>query len=436
MNKRTRAFTLIEVLVSLAIIAVLLAMLIPSMLYVRKQARKTSLLAQINRLQISMQHYVSEYQNAPAVYTHAELKDVSEDITETENAFFALQGGLVYGNDGSPPDITALASDVRGEDGGSTYDVATFGTGSVYTDDSGTSARQGVFYRATESEMQNTTGTIGADNFIPDLVDPVNGQPLLIYQPAPYPTDSNGYARHANNVIPVSWDDSKIDRAGDGLASYGLVWRRLNSDFTAAPGLSSGGVVMDQANNSMLSDVAVGYDGKGYDETNDRGASSNLAWFIMDWTQISSNVYYTGNPNYVRKYDRHKVTKGYWLISAGYDGVYLNYEDNKKSYKRTYHAGHWNWDDPSYPQYSSFEVEREEWFKNRNDRMIFAHRYFASALRVYSKDSIEGRGDKAVKKNNEWNRKDGAFGKRSLGVFTANFDDIILEGGELDGSIE
>lgn len=430
MKQKRKAFTLMEVIVVVAIIAVLMAMLIPSMLYVRKQAKKTSLLSQANRLKQSIDNYVSEYGAPPSVYTHLELKDHSEDITETENAFFAMQGGPVYDGSGDPPDIAALAVDVRNEDGGSSYSVATFGTGSIYKDDSGTSHRQSAFFRPQKDEMQVVKGTTGSDNYIPDLVDPVNGQPLLIYTAAPYPKDANGNARGSKYVRPVSYDDSGM---GSSANNYGLVWRRLNDDFVAAAALTTGGAIMNQRDNSLLSDALLETGDPDHDKDSIKGASSNLAWFVMDWEQIAGNKYYYGNPNYIPNYDRHKVIKGYWIISPGYDGIYLNKEGNNKAYSKNYYHGHWSWSS-GYTKYSTFEEEREYWFANQNPNLIFAHRWYSGTAKGESTQGRETKydGPPESKKGGD----DSAAGKRSLDVLTKNFDDIILDGGELDASVE
>lgn len=427
---KVRGYTLIEVIVVIMIVAVLLSILIPSVLYMRKLAKKTSLTSQMNRIQQSMEHYQSEYQAAPAVYTHAELKGVSSDITQTENALFSLMGGLVYDANGNPPDIESLAVAVRTENA-TAYDSKTMGTGSVYRDDSGQFSRNGSFYRDTGSEMQRVTGTTGHDNYIYDLVDPVNGQPILIYTPAPYPLDSEGYARADSLIRPVSYDDSAIGSSANG---YGLIWRRLNDDFVSAEALSSGNSIINQRDESMLSDACVMAGNPDHDATSALGASSNLAWFIQDWTQISSSSYYTGNPNQVLKYGRHQVTKGYFLISAGYHGVYFNKESNHETkFNKTYSHGYWSWNS-GYTPYSTFQEEREHWFSQESDRLIFAHRYYGG---TETGEGYAGRDSKySGEPENKTGGSDGAYGLRSLNVLTENFDDLVKVGGEFDPSIE
>jgi prepilin-type N-terminal cleavage/methylation domain-containing protein/prepilin-type processing-associated H-X9-DG protein len=81
---RTSAFTLIELLVVIAIIAILAAILFPVFAQAREQARKTSCLSNVKQLNLSVQMYMQDYDEAvPLIYTSAAGSNPATDLPGT-----------------------------------------------------------------------------------------------------------------------------------------------------------------------------------------------------------------------------------------------------------------------------------------------------------------------------------------------------------------
>src|SRR5213082_2249004 len=77
---RKGGFTLIELLVVIAIIAILAAILFPVFAQAREQARKTSCLSNVKELNLSVQMYMQDYDEAvPLIYTTAPGADTTND---------------------------------------------------------------------------------------------------------------------------------------------------------------------------------------------------------------------------------------------------------------------------------------------------------------------------------------------------------------------
>src|SRR4051812_40084300 len=70
-----RAFTLVELLVVIGIIAVLIGILLPAINKARKQARRTAVLAQLHQIGVAVAAYEVEFRGAHP----SDLSDVNED---------------------------------------------------------------------------------------------------------------------------------------------------------------------------------------------------------------------------------------------------------------------------------------------------------------------------------------------------------------------
>jgi prepilin-type N-terminal cleavage/methylation domain-containing protein len=83
MNHRLRAFTLVELLVVIAVITILAALLFPVFAQAREGARRTSCLSNLHQLGSAICMYVSDYDDrfpfALDAYTHSIVTDVFPD---------------------------------------------------------------------------------------------------------------------------------------------------------------------------------------------------------------------------------------------------------------------------------------------------------------------------------------------------------------------
>ncbi|MSR69139.1 MAG: prepilin-type N-terminal cleavage/methylation domain-containing protein [Phycisphaerales bacterium] len=174
-----RAFTLVELLVAIAIILVLIGILLPALGKVSTKARVTSTQATMNEFAKACDTFQAQFGYYPGIVPENMLAaTVNSPISGTENALLHLMGGAVRSDDTSYG--TALGTEyIFGTTG-------TTGTGQIRIKvnpiDIGKGPRiegkqYDSFFAPKDNQLKPVTGQVGEQLVLPDLVD-AWGQPI------------------------------------------------------------------------------------------------------------------------------------------------------------------------------------------------------------------------------------------------------------------
>ena len=80
MRPRTRAFTLLEMLMVIGIIAILGILLLPVISHFRKRAERSQCMANLKSLHVAANLYIQEHQQWPQIYTAANKDKTPEEM--------------------------------------------------------------------------------------------------------------------------------------------------------------------------------------------------------------------------------------------------------------------------------------------------------------------------------------------------------------------
>lgn len=304
--KRIGGFTLVELMFVVAIIAILVAILLPTLAGSRDRARRMLGQAQIQSVAAACEKYYASYRTYPGYYDDQVVWDNREEITSAENMVISLLGGATSATDPSHP--FAHPDKV--------------GFGPTVTDLSGNERAADPFYAPKEDELGLASGTVGADNEIPELIDLYGGMPILYWR-------ARGAAYKPVQAAPgIALDYT--DNDGDPAVWEGSFYRRINYDFTEATALTTPQYLepRNQAENSLISDYFY-TDILGLSDRNVTAAwappNQNFAAFTAH--QGRTRVRYNDvNGQYPNGYGsaRGALKGGIVLATAGDDGVYFN----------------------------------------------------------------------------------------------------------------
>ncbi len=180
-----RAFTLVELLVAVAIILVLVGILLPALGKVTTKARVTSTQATMNEFAKACDTFQQQFGYYPGIVPeHILAATTNSPISGTENALLHLMGGVVRDDD--PTYATAPGTEFTFGTGGST------GSGQVKIKinpiDIGKGPRvegkqYDSFFAPKDNQLKPAAGQIGESIVLPDLLD-AWGQPIAFIRAA------------------------------------------------------------------------------------------------------------------------------------------------------------------------------------------------------------------------------------------------------------
>ncbi len=279
MNHKKPAFTIVELLIVVTIIALLVGILVPAINKVKENAKTVATSAQLNAIARACDAYKAQFHNQgyPGYITDSQVEN-NNNFSANENLVISLLGGVIP-LDRADEDMTISSTGTK-----------------IFFDDIGrgpairSGRRYGAFYQPQDDELKALDNTGSSEDNMPELVDKSTGMPILYYR---------AQKAQSRPVTPAL------------STSQGYFSLSTNADYTNALNLTSAdGEEFNQREFSLLSSTNVG------DDT----AADNLAWNIIN-RSLSSVENGTSNS---ANGSNDVVNAGFVLISAGNDGIYFN----------------------------------------------------------------------------------------------------------------
>lgn len=266
-------FSLVELLIVIAIIALLLGILLPAIGLVRNKAKAARAEAQLHDLGNAARSYQQDFGAYPGYLPETTISENTwNEFPCADNMAVAMLGGVESGGsytiEGTPIDPGQVGSGPLTESG----------------------RRLDPYYPVETGELHVATGDYGTANPVPDIIDPINGMPVL-------------YMRSVGGgTQPVGIRLSN----GGTYHLVGQLW------YTRKSNLQTNDEAFDQTTESLLGNAAQA----------SADAATNLAWLVVDKNAASTDL--SNGPNGGEDIAR----QGFVLLSAGPDGIYMNKEAN------------------------------------------------------------------------------------------------------------
>ncbi len=171
-----RAFSLIELLVVITIIAIVIAITVPSIGAARDLARGTSAKSQIQSLTSAVASFQVDNERVPGYFNAADMSENDDGLTGMQNLILDLAGGVVPGDgpnrDTQPPGTIEVGPNMDAQAFVNTALIGIDGTNSK------------SYLQADGVDFQTVEGKAGVDNadnlLVPEIVDPW-GMPILAW---------------------------------------------------------------------------------------------------------------------------------------------------------------------------------------------------------------------------------------------------------------
>lgn len=204
-GRRSKAFTLIELLIVIGIIVLLIGILIPMVSRVRISVQTVSTRQMISRLEAGINAYYSDFGAYPGAFANSQVipfsaatsingqTPVPANVTSTENLYLSLAGGLgITATTASPPAVAtfiytaALGQNLNGPGNLNPGNVKRFGPYISLT------ANETSYPLASNAAQQNNTqgqwnvasGTLTGDTIVPEILDKYARPSPILYMRA------------------------------------------------------------------------------------------------------------------------------------------------------------------------------------------------------------------------------------------------------------
>ena len=193
---RVGGFTLVELLVVVAIITILVGILLPALNYARQQAQSAAKRAQLQGIANAIDSYHQSFSAYPGYFEDERLTDGDVELTGNQNLVLSLLGRVVP--QGYSDDPIESFTNHRGDA------VEVDGDGIGLGPRTWRGRQHDAFYSPGNDELVDVKLDPGDPDDIPMLVDTISGQPIF-------------YARvHPRGEYPVHQDNRN-----DGQVLYG-----------------------------------------------------------------------------------------------------------------------------------------------------------------------------------------------------------------------